>query len=809
VSASNAKPPDQPPDGIERAAAVTPTPGPVRRAVALVKAGLPGGAVLLAVLTFAGYAMGLVRDRLFARTYGAGAELDAYNAAFVLPELLLDVLVAGGLVAAFVPVFTGLRGEPGAARAQAAASTQAFGRTVLTLAVATMAVVSAVLFVLAPQTASLIVPGFTGEQLDLYVGLFRVMCITPTIFAASLVLGEVLVAERRFLAVGLAPLMYNAGIVAGTVLLADRMGIYAAAVGAVAGAVAHLAVRLLGVSRTSFRIGFSLALRVKGLGEFVRLMIPRMLAHPIEPLTFLYFTALASSLTAGSVSSVSFARNFQSVPVSLIGASFAIAAFPVLASAAAAGDGRGFRRTFSTNLVTITLITVAAALALVVLGELGIRVLLGGGAFDEEDVARTAGLLAVFALAVPLESLTHLLTRALYATHNTILPTLASVVGFVVTIVAAETLSPAIGLTAIPAAFTAGMAVKVALLAVALGPRMARVGVDVPAGVTPAGSSGRPAPQRAGLGRRATGQLLAGLAVVVIAVGTIHAAGEALGSASLAVVPAETAWPREREPEATPEPPPTAAPSPFAVSPAPSASPSPGAGTSGTPGSSPATSPQPSAAPTDTPAPTVTPSPTPRPRPFAMDLYRKGDFIGEFTDTWCLAAAVQTMMNIMDRGADRTRTTQARLFRLTRSLAPSPDGAAEPEGWARALAKLGYGKYEVRVAGSIKAAVKLAARQIRATNRPVGLLVWKGAHSWVMSGFKANADPAATRDFTVIAVNIEDVWYPRYSSIWGYSRPPDTLVPVGKLDEDYLPWKRRLGSYPDKNGKYVLVVPVE
>ena len=70
-------------------------------------------------------------------------------------------------------------------------------------------------------------------------------------------------------------------------------------------------------------------MRTKGVGEFIRLMIPKMLSHPIEPLTFMYFTALASTLTPGSVSSVSFARNFQSVPVSLIGASFAIAAFPV------------------------------------------------------------------------------------------------------------------------------------------------------------------------------------------------------------------------------------------------------------------------------------------------------------------------------------------------------------------------------------------------------------------------------------------------------------------------------------------------
>ncbi|MCU0483261.1 MAG: MATE family efflux transporter [Chloroflexi bacterium] len=787
---------------------MTANPGPARRAWALVRSGLPSGAILLAVLTFAGYAMGLVRDRLFARTYGAGAELDAYNAAFVLPELLLDVLVAGGLVAAFVPVFTGLRGAAGTATAGATATAHAFGRTVLTLAVLVMAVVSVCLFVLAPQTAALIVPGFAGAQLDLYVGLFRVMCITPTLFAASLVLGEVLVAERRFLAVGLAPLMYNAGIVAGTVLLADRLGIYAAALGAVAGAVAHLAVRLVAVRRTSFRVGASLAVRVRGLGEFARLMLPRMLAYPIEPLTFLYFTFLASSLTAGSISSVSFARNFQSVPVSLVGASFAIAAFPVLAGAAAAGDRRGFRRTFTTNLVTITLLTTAAAVALVVLGEVAIRVLLGGGAFDEEDVARTAGLLAVFALAVPLESLTHLLARALYSTHNTILPTLASIAGFVLTIVAAETLAPVLELMAIPVAFTAGMAVKVALLAIAIGARMTRIGAGPAEETTGQGQAdGEPGRARVGSGRRRqAGLVLAGLAVVALAFGTIHAADQALRGASLAVVPAETAWPREHEPELTPAAGQTPAPSPIAATPEPSpASPSPEPSPSGAPASPAAGSPGPTPAAT----PTATPARTPTPRSFAMDLYRKGDFVGELTDTWCLAAAVQTMMNVMDKGADRTRATQARLFRLTRSLAPSPDGAAEPEGWAMALTRLGYGRYEVRVASSIRAAVRLAARQIRATNRPVGLLVWKGAHSWVVSGFRASADPAATEDFDVTALNIEDVWYPRFSTIWGYSRPPDSLVPVGRLDEDYLPWKRRLGSYPDKNGRYVLVVPVE
>ncbi|HSS36714.1 MAG TPA: murein biosynthesis integral membrane protein MurJ, partial [Patescibacteria group bacterium] len=410
-----------------------------RRLAAITSSTLARGAIVLSVLTFGGYLMGLVRDRIFARTFGAGAELDAYNAAFVLPELALDVFVAAGLVAPFVPVFVTLRAE-------AAEQARAFGQTILTLAVVVMAILCLLLFAFAPQTVALIAPGFDADQQAMYVDLFRIMCFTPVIFAASIVLGEILVAEGRFFAYGLAPLLYNGGIVLGTVLFASSLGIYAAAIGAVAGALAHLAVRLVGIFRTRFRPRPSFRLRTKGVGEFIRLMIPKMLSHPVEPLTFLYYTALASSLTPGSVSSVSFARNFASVPVSLIGASFAIAAFPVMSTAAATGDRRGFSRVFGINLGLIAVLTTGAAIGLFVVGGTAIRVLLGGGAFEEDDIVRTTSVLAIFALAVPLESLSHLLARAIYATHNTIMPTIASVAGFVVIVIAGQTLSSTLGL---------------------------------------------------------------------------------------------------------------------------------------------------------------------------------------------------------------------------------------------------------------------------------------------------------------------------------------------------------------------------
>ena len=288
-------------------------------------------------------------------------------------------------------------------------------------------------------------------------------------------------ADRRFLFYGLAPLMYNAGIVIGTLLFASRSGIFAAAIGALLGAVLHLAIRVVGIRRTSFRIRARLQMRTAAIREFLWLMLPKMLAHPIEPLVFLYFTSVATRFAAGGVSSISFARNFQSLPVSLIGVSIAIAAFPVLSAAEAAGDRAGFIRVLGRNLVTTAVVTSLAAIALFAVSTTLIRLLLGGGEFDANDVAVTGGLLAVFALSVPFESLTHLLARGFYATHDTIIPVLSSLAGLVVIVVMGENLAPTARLTAIPIAFTAGSMTKVTLLAIAIGPRVRRIGVSRPA----------------------------------------------------------------------------------------------------------------------------------------------------------------------------------------------------------------------------------------------------------------------------------------------------------------------------------------
>ena len=210
-------------------------------------------------------------------------------------------------------------------------------------------------------------------------------------------------------------------------------------------------------------------------------------------------------------------------------------------------------------------------------------------------------------------------------------------------------------------------------------------------------------------------------------------------------------------------------------------------------------------------------------RAFTINLYEDGDFASQRTIYWCVGASMQMMLNIVDLTDDDSRADQERYMRLARSRGPSlrqvdhgqtDDAAggalrgAGSTGWARGLVELGAGGYREQAVDGYDAAVREAAEALRRTGRPVGLIVWRGAHAWVMSGFTATADPLVDPDFRVTAVYVQDPWYPRVSSIWGPGQKPNSLISTKALKADFLP--RRGGAWhAELAGKYVLVVPID
>ncbi len=125
----------------------------------------------------------------------------------------------------------------------------------------------------------------------------------------------------------------------------------------------------------------------------------------------------------------------------------------------------------------------------------------------------------------------------------------------------------------------------------------------------------------------------------------------------------------------------------------------------------------------------------------------------------------------------------------------------------KALAAYGVPGYQVRAYPSLAAEIQDATLALAATHEPVVLIAWYGAHTWVMTGYRASADPALFRDAAITGAYILDPWYPRVSKIWGRSAPPGAFHTTANLAVNLLPWKRPEGRYPARDGKYIAVVP--
>ena len=419
-----------------------------------IKKVIPAGSVVLMVTTFGSYAMGLLRDRIFAQTYGLSSQLDAYNAAFLLPDFFFNLLVASGIAAAVVPLFSDLKQQD-----KKAAYT--YLNSIISASTLLMVGVGLLLIAFAGPAAALVVPGLPPADQQLTARLIRLLALSPILFAASNALGAALITEKRFFFYGLSPILYNAGIIGGTLFLAPTLGIVGTALGTLIGACLHAGIRSIDAWRSDWRPGFSARWKTAEFRTTIKLMLPKMVGHPIELVTFWLFTAIASALPAGSISALNFARNFQSVPVSIIGISISTAVFPILAEAMSRKSLPEYHRTLWQTVSVVLSLSTLAAIALYIIREPLISLLLGGGSFTADDVARTAGILGVFCLAIPTESTSHLLARAFYAKKNTLIPVIFSVVSLGIAVGSSLLLLPALQLYALPLGFFAGSLIKV------------------------------------------------------------------------------------------------------------------------------------------------------------------------------------------------------------------------------------------------------------------------------------------------------------------------------------------------------------
>lgn len=200
-----------------------------------------------------------------------------------------------------------------------------------------------------------------------------------------------------------------------------------------------------------------------------------------------------------------------------------------------------------------------------------------------------------------------------------------------------------------------------------------------------------------------------------------------------------------------------------------------------------ATVPIPSAAPplaTPVPAPTTTPEP--KRTKYAMDLYRPGDFVAQYTFEWCVGASLQMTINMATSQHESSRASQKALWKMAQARSSSPYGGSNPRGWTASLNDLGIGPYVLVSIPTFDEALQVAVEAMRATKRPVGLVMWRGRHAWVMSGFESIGDPKVHDDVTVTGIRVLDPLHPHGSLAWGASPRPNELLKPAKLARQFV-----------------------
>ena len=232
------------------------------------------------------------------------------------------------------------------------------------------------------------------------------------------------------------------------------------------------------------------------------------------------------------------------------------------------------------------------------------------------------------------------------------------------------------------------------------------------------------------------------------------------------------------------------------------------------PSEGPSAEPTPTLPPPASGEPAPTPAPTPKPVPRVavdVDIVAKHgpEFAHEIRVDWCSPAGVTTALAILGLGAptDARQREIASRVREWESYADSHNGEWGPAAMALALEAYGAKGYQVVAYDTQARALRGAARAIVKTNSPAILLAWRGAHTWVMTGFRADADPRIFTDAKVTGAYIDDPWYPDVSSIWGPSDPPGTFQDKAEMVRNFLPWKRPEGRYADRDGKFIVLIP--
>jgi putative peptidoglycan lipid II flippase len=371
-------------------------------------------ALLLGSFAFLSQILGLFRDRAIAHFIGPGPNLDAYYAAFRIPDLIFISIASLVSITVLIP-FLLQRMNDGLVTNEA----RKFLNDVFSVFLLTMLIVSIIVFVLMPYIVPWVAPGFSVAMQQRVVELSRIMLLSPVFLGLSNLFGSVTQLFKKFFIYSLSPVFYNFGIIAGIIFLYPVFGIHGLAVGVIGGACMHFLIQFFSSVSCGLTPKLNVHIDWQNIKQVFFTSIPRTLGLSFNNIALICIVSFASYLTSGSISIFNLSLNLQSVPLGIIGLSYAVAAFPMLTKSYSAGRLEEFKDYITAGAKQIIFWSLPITFLFIVLRAQIVRVILGSGSFSWENTRLVAASVAIFSISIVAQGLTALFARAYYAGGNT------------------------------------------------------------------------------------------------------------------------------------------------------------------------------------------------------------------------------------------------------------------------------------------------------------------------------------------------------------------------------------------------------
>ncbi len=371
-------------------------------------------ALLLGSFALLSQVLGLFRDRSIAHFIGPNASLDAYYAAFRIPDLIFISIASLASVTVIIP-FVVAKMSDGKVTPEA----RKFLDDVFTVFLSVMTGVAIIAFFVLPHLMFIIAPGFSTEAQAKVILLSRIMLLSPVLMGLSNLFGTVTQLFRKFIIYSLSPIFYNLGILIGIIFLYPMFGIYGLAMGVVLGAAMHFLVQVFASSTCGFMPRFSFSINFQEIKRALITSMPRTLGLAFNNIALISIISLASFLKSGSISIFNLSLNLQSVPLNIIGISYAVAAFPTLAKSISMGKTEEFRKHLKSSARAIVFWSIPVTFLFIVLRAQIVRTILGSPSFSWDNTRLVAASLAIFSISVLAQAMIALLSRAYYANGDT------------------------------------------------------------------------------------------------------------------------------------------------------------------------------------------------------------------------------------------------------------------------------------------------------------------------------------------------------------------------------------------------------